>query len=289
MNATPPRVALVGYAALDHPIQLDGGFRPHWTTPIRHRGHGVWPRPGGCHFYAGMPIARTAAHTSLVTWIGDDDFGAKYREYCIERGMATDGIAVVENGATPLCFLVYEDDGGCACLIDFGMAGREVVTAAQEAVLAAADYVCMTVAPAAASWRALEVVRPDAVVAWVTKNDPTSFTPDLRRALAARARYIFCNAKELGWVQDALGNKLGDRVIVQTNGAQEVLIYSASGTVALPVSPIDAQDLTGAGDTLAGGTLAAIIAGEEDIVRATQAGIEAATALLRTRTTSHNQ
>lgn len=41
------RIALVGYASLDHPIQLDGVYRPHWTTPIRHRGGGAWPRAGG--------------------------------------------------------------------------------------------------------------------------------------------------------------------------------------------------------------------------------------------------
>lgn len=286
MSGTPTRVALVGYAALDHTIQLAGPFRSHWTTPIRHRGNGSWPRPGGCHFYAGMPIARSGAHTSLVTWIGDDDFGDQYRRHCLDMGMAEDGIAVVENGATPLCFLVYEDDGACACLIDFGMAGRETVTSRQEAVLSSADFVCMTVAPATASQRALELIRPDATVAWVTKNDPASFTPALRLSLAKRARYIFCNAKELSWVEEALNGDLGDRMIVQTNGSGEVRVHRAGDTVVLPVTPIDARDTTGAGDTLAGGTLAAILGGETDIVRATQMGIAAAAALLNTRTHS---
>lgn len=283
MTPTGARVALVGYASLDHSIQLAGPYRPHWTTPIRSRGQGSWPRPGGCHFYAAMPIARAGAHTSLVTWVGDDDFGARYQGHCRAANMATDGIAVVENGATPLCFLVYEDDGACACLIDFGMAGRETVTTAQEAVLASADLVCMTVAPESASRRALEVIRPDAIVAWVTKNDPASFTPDLRRSLARRSRYIFCNATELGWVEDALAGARGERVIVQTNGGGEVIVHSRAGKVSLPVSPIEAGDTTGAGDTLAGGTLASILSGETDIVRATEAGIAAAAQLLRGR------
>lgn len=283
MTVPISRVALVGYAALDHSIQLAGRYRPHWTTPIRQRGRGSWPRPGGCHFYAGMPIARTGAYTSLVTWVGDDGFGSQYSGHCRAAGMVTDGIAIVEDGATPLCFLVYENDGACACLIDFGMAGREAVTAEQEAVLASADLVCMTVAPAAASRRALEIIRPDAIVAWVTKNDPASFTPDLRRSLARRSRYIFCNATELGWVEEALADEWGDRIIVQTNGAAEVIVHSAAGKVSLPVLPIETGDTTGAGDTLAGGTLASILSGEADIVRATEAGIAAAAGLLRER------
>lgn len=283
MTAAPPRVALVGYAALDHPIQLAGQFRSHWTTPIRHRGVGPWPRPGGCHFYAGMPIARAGADAALVTWIGDDALGAQYRGHCTAQGMSDAGMAVIEGGDTPLCFLVYEEDGACACLIDFGLSGRETVTPAQAGVLAAADLVCMTVAPPQAAEQALSLTRPDAVIAWVTKNDPASFPPHFRQQLASRARYIFCNALELPWVDEALGGDRGDRIIVQTNGAGEVLVHEQTRTTPIAVNPIDARDTTGAGDTLAGGTLAALIAGENDILRAVEAGVSAAADLLRPR------
>jgi ribokinase len=283
MTGAPTRAALVGYAAMDHPIQLAGQFRSHWTTPIRHRGGGPWPRPGGCHFYAGMPIARTGADTTLVTWIGDDALGAQYRGHCTAQGMSDTGMAVIEGGNTPLCFLVYEDDGACACLIDFGLAGREAVTPAQADVLAAADFVCMTVAPPQAAEQALSLTRPDAVIAWVTKNDPASFPPHFRAQLASRARYIFCNARELPWVDEALGGDRGDRIIIQTNGAGEVLVHEKTRTTPIAVSPIDARDTTGAGDTLAGGTLAALIAGETDILRAVEAGVSAAADLLRPR------
>ncbi|WP_287458693.1 carbohydrate kinase family protein [Sphingomonas sp.] len=278
------RIALVGYASLDHPIQLDGVYRPHWTTPIRHRGGGAWPRAGGCHYYAALPIARAGMRPSLVTWIGDDEFGALYRRQCVAAGIADDGMAVVADGATPLCFLVYEDNGACACLIDFGMAGRETVTPEQEKVLTAADLVCLTVAPPAASRHALDLVRPDATLAWVTKNDPVSFPPRLRDTIADRSRIIFCNKRELAWVDEALGGAIGDRTIVETNGASEITVHRAQGEVTIPVSPVAVTDTTGAGDTLAGGTLAAIAAGETDIIAAVHAGAAAARDLLRQRT-----
>jgi ribokinase len=283
MTGVHARVALVGYASVDHPMQLAGQFRSHWTTPIRHRGSGPWPRPGGCHFYAGMPVARTGADTALVTWIGDDALGEQYRGHCVAQGMSDAGMAIVESGNTPLCFLVYEDDGACACLIDFGLAGREEVTQAQAAVLAAADFVCMTVAPPRAAEQALSLTRPDAIIAWVTKNDPASFPTQFRAALAQRARYIFCNARELAWVDEALDGDRGDRIIIQTNGAEQVLVHERTSTTAITVQPIDARDTTGAGDTLAGGTLAALIAGETDIRRAVEAGVSAAADLLRPR------
>ncbi len=277
------RIALVGYASLDHPIQLEGAYRPHWTTPIRHRGGGVWPRAGGCHYYAALPIARAGVRPSLVTWVGDDDFGALYRRQCLVEGIADDGMAVVANGTTPLCFLVYEDDGACACLIDFGMAGREAVTPEQEAILEAVDLICLTVAPPAATRRALELVRPEATLAWVTKNDPQSFPPDLRAAIARRSRYIFSNKRELAWVEEALGGAPGERIIIETNGASDVRIHRGGHIVSIPVSPVDATDTTGAGDTLAGGTLAALAAGETDIIAAVRAGVAAAGDLLRQR------
>ena len=51
----------------------------------------------------------------------------------------------------------------------------------------------------------------------------------------------------------------------------------------LDVQALEVHDPSGAGDTLAGGALAAVLAGETDPQRIAQAGIEAPTALLDAR------
>lgn len=273
---------LVGYAALEYAVQLDGAFRGDWTVPIKHRHDDPWPRPGGCHFYAARPIAQAGGAPALVSWIGEDELGALYRRYCEEHGIGTQGLAVMP-GTTPLCILVYQPDGSCGCLIDFGMSSRSVITADQEKLIAEADLVCVTVGPAPAVARALELLRPQATVAWITKNDPASFTPEIRRTLAQRADVIFCNVRERAWVDEVRATRPVGQAIVQTSGAGSVQVHQSGRVTELAVSAVPARDTTGAGDTLAGGTLAALLAGEPDVVVAVRAGIDAAHALLKQR------
>ncbi len=276
------RAVLVGYAALEYAVQLEGAFRADWTTPIGHRHKDPWPRPGGCHFYAAMPIAGAGGTADLVTWIGDDELGSLYLACCERSGIGAGGVASIP-GATPLCFLVYQPDGSCGCLIDFGMSSRATITAKQERLIAAADLVCITVGPADALARALERIRPETTVAWITKNDPASFIPSLRRTLAERADFIFCNARERAWVDEVNVTRPVGQVIVQTGGAGAVQIDQSGRVFTLAVDALAARDTTGAGDTLAGGTLSAILQGESDIVKAVQAGIDAAHRLLMKR------
>lgn len=280
------KVALTGYASLDYPIILAGAFKANWTTEIRQRPPDGWPRPGGCHFYAALPLVRRGFDTSLVTWVGTDDMGHLYRRCCASQGISLDACAEITEGATPVCFLVYQADGSCACLIDFGFSGRETLTAVQEQHLRDSDLVCITVGPSATTARALEIVRPDATVAWISKNDPNSFTPEICRALGQRARFIFCNAQERRRIDDCALDRPEDQVVVETRGAGAVTIHHRNQVINIPVQPVAVLDTTGAGDTLAGGTLAAIAAGETDLSAAVVAGISAARELLEPRAQS---
>ena len=283
------RSVFLGYAALEYAVQLEGEFRADWTTPIRHRHHHPWPRPGGCHFYAAAPVARAGGAPELITWVGDDEMGTRYRACCSDQGIGVEGIVSIVDGATPLCFLVYQADGSCGCLIDFGMSARAAMTAEQERLVAAAELICITVGPAAASLRALELIRPAATVAWITKNDPVSFVPSLRETLARRADFIFCNGKERAWVDEVTGDRPPHQAIIQTAGAGSVKVFRAGVVTTLSVDPLTTPDTTGAGDTLAGGTLAALSSGETDIVRAVQQGIDAAHGLLGGRPGAHSK
>lgn len=277
------RSVFIGYAALEYAVQLDGAFRADWTTPIRQRHKQPWPRPGGCHFYAAAPVAGAGGAPTLVTWIGDDAMGALYRSCCSDQGIGLEGVVSIPDGATPLCFLIYQPDGSCGCLFDAGMSGRAAITPEQERLIAAADVVCVTVGPAAASMRAMELIRPEATVAWITKNDPASFIPPLREMLARRAGFIFCNARERAWVDEVTANRPAGQVIIQTGGTRDVQIHRSGSVTNVAVNALATHDTTGAGDTLAGGTLAAILRGETDVVRAVREGIDAAYKLLSGR------
>ena len=279
------RVAVIGYASIDFPAVLDGFFSGDRTVMIRHRPADAFPRPGGCPLYVARPIAGEGIDVSIVTWVGADHHGELFVSWTEADGVGVEAIATIEPGNTPVCFMIYQQDGSCGCLFDPGMLGRETLTDRQKEVIAAADLLCVTVGPPGIACEALALVDGDCRVAWVMKNDPLSYPIELRTALAARADYIFCNRQEREWVDEGLAETARQRrpVIVETAGGDAVRAERNGIEVRMDVEPLSFDDASGAGDTLAGGCLAALLAGESDLRTVVASGIDAAASLLRER------
>ncbi|WP_446830168.1 carbohydrate kinase family protein [Candidatus Foliamicus sp.] len=279
------KVAVIGYASIDFPAVLDGFFAGDRTVMIRQRPADAFPRPGGCPLYVALPIAGQGISVSLVTWVGSDAHGELFVSWTRDGGVGVKGIATVDPGNTPVCFVIYQKDGSCGCLFDPGMLGRETLTATQEELIANAEMLCVTVGPPDIAREALSLISAECLVAWVMKNDPLSYPEDLRVALGERADWIFCNHQEREWVYKARAATAGRprQVIVETAGGDAVTAQRGEKTVRVDVEPISFDDASGAGDTLAGGCLAAVIAGESDLRAVTAAGVNAAASLLRGR------
>ena len=279
------RVAVIGYASIDFPAVLDGFFAGDRTVMIKQRPADAFPRPGGCPLYVARPIADKGITVSIVTWVGADHHGELFASWTEQDGVGVEGIATIEPGDTPVCFMIYQQDGSCGCLFDPGMLGRESLTEKQKALIAGADLLCVTVGPPDIAKQALGLIDDQCKVAWVMKNDPLSFPKKLRAALASRADYIFCNRQEREWVDEALAETQSRRqpMIVETAGGNAVMAQRNNDAVRAEVETLSFDDASGAGDTLAGGCLAAIVAGESDLRSVVSSGINAAAALLRGR------
>ncbi len=275
------QVIVAGYASLDYALLLETPARPGWTSRILSRSREQWPRPGGCPYYVANAMAQDGLAASVVTWIGDDAMGNVYRQQCQSSGIGIGGIGITEGGSTLTSILAYQQDGDCACLVDFGNVDMQASTR-QLALAKAAQLACFTVGPPEAGLALLQAVRDDAAVAWVAKNDAESFPQALRRQLGQRAQYIFCNAAERPWIDEAIAGRPTPPLIVQTNGEQPVLLDHGGQTAQVPVQPLVIADATGAGDTLAGATLAALVRGCAPPA-AVAAGCSAAHALLSHR------
>jgi ribokinase len=279
------KAVAIGYASMDYPAVLDGYFQPDRTVLIKQRPTDSFPRPGGSSLYVARPLAATACKTAIITWVGDDGAGELFHSYASRDGIDTSGIAVVGSGATPVCFLLYQQDGSCGCCFDPGFLGKEFLSKEQAELIKAADLVCITVGPPDIGMQVMmELVSDDAAVAWVAKNDPKSYPERLRLMLGERADYIFCNVSERGWIDSALLNRKRPRpLIVETNSAEPVNVEWGRRIDHLDVPRLSFNDASGAGDTLAGGCLAAIVEGETDAIQIAAAGIAAAARLLRQR------
>lgn len=278
------RVAVVGYASLDYVVRLDTAPRPDRTSTILSRA-ADWPRLGGAPAYVAAALAAGGvSDVTAVSWVGDDREGERYRMSLANRGLSAEGIGL-RPGRTPVCILAYEPDGGCHCLYDPGLRREPAMDRRQRTLIAAADALCITVGPAGVTREALALARADASVAWVVKADPRAVPRDLAQALATRADVIIFSRGEAAFIEHALkraNHAIRRPVVVETRGRREVALKQGSEIDVVPVDPIEIDDPTGAGDTFAGGFLAARLTGA-DPATALRAGVAAARAMLAER------
>ena len=106
------RIVVTGYASLDYVVRLDGVPEANRTTRIIERT--AWPRLGG-----GPGLRRRGAgrgrreEGDAVTWIGKDPAGETWLASLGEAGVSPEGVAINNEGRTPVSVLAYQPDGGC--------------------------------------------------------------------------------------------------------------------------------------------------------------------------------
>jgi len=282
---TKIRAVTTGFATVDYSIELAEQFNGTGTRTIRHTAADAWPRAGGAALYASKQLVRKGIASAPVTWIGSDAGGEAYQAACAAANVPTDGLHVLREATTATCFLIYQPDGDYGCLFQPPKVEPRSLTAAQRDLLTGAEFVLLAVGPPALAGEILAAISPSAIVAWVAKTDHAAYPPPVRRAYAGRANYIFCNAGEREFVNASFDTapKPG-QVIIETRGGDGVLVQMHGQEIIVPVAEsIETPDTTGAGDTLAGATMAAILTGEDDLEVAIAAGIAQSAELLRSR------
>jgi hypothetical protein len=91
-------------------------------------------------------------------------------------------------------------------------------------------------------------VSPDARVAWIFKDDPACFPPDLAARLAGRADVVFCNAGERAWLEMSRSSpRPAGQILFETRGADGVLIEDGPERFEQPVALVRVNDATGRG------------------------------------------
>ena len=247
-------LCVTGYASIDYVMNLDSALSSDQTS-IGQRVDAAWPRLGGCPAYIALAAKKLARDVVPVTWIGDDAHGQKFISNLTQRNIDTRGVCVVRDARSPSAVLLYQPDGSCACVYDPALAGQERLSADQRATIAGATHICLSVGPPQLSNEIIALANPDARFYWAVKKDTTCFNPDICRILSARADVIFCSASERDML-DATS-----AVVVQTLGSKGVLIETGGSTLTVPVDALTVRDTTGAGDSFAGGYIAAEMSG----------------------------
>lgn len=280
------RIAITGHASLDHVAMLDDAPGAGRTTTILRRPRDAWPRLGGSPAYVAAALVGAGLPDAFpVCWIGSDAEGADYRAQLARRNIPDAGVAIVDRMRTPVAVLAYEPDGGCICLYDPGSAEGSALSQRQRELLSASDWVCVTVGPRSATEAAMDCIGDDTGLAWVVKNDPRSMPIALAARIAARADLIIASKAERAFLHEAISATMlrPETIVIETQGGSGAMLTREGKETFVDALTIEVGDPTGAGDTFAGGVIAALATGERDPAAILSAGHHAAAALLSAR------
>ena len=280
---TSPKLLAVGGAHVDRRGQVSGIFVPGASNP-----GSMAEEVGGGVFNALRNAVNRGIAASLLSVRGGDGAGDMVARAIAASGI-TDLSAVFLDRATPSYTALLDRDGEViAGLADMGLyesafARQLSRSKAREAVAAADAVLTDANVPAQAIARLVATARGKPVFAIAISPAKVG---RLAESLAG-VSCLFMNRAEAsslsGLPRDAsaiaLAEKLtalGLRSGVVTAGAQPVVGFDAGGVFSVvPPVPATVADVTGAGDALAGVTIAAIMRGR-DLRAALREGIAAA-------------
>ncbi len=272
-------LAATGYASIDYVVGLAGEIVVDQTTLVRSRDPANWPRAGGCPVYVAAAVADAGHKAHAICWVGSDGAGDWFRQELASKGVDIAGVATMAERCSPTAILAYQSDQGCACLFDPAFPGEERLDTRQERILRAASHICITVGPPHLITEILRCRAKSVRLYWVLKRDLHAFPVTLRDELSSQADVIFCNASE----RDLIGRTAHDAIIVQTGDGNRITMQAGDRRDILEVARLEVSDTTGAGDTLAGGFIAAEMAAISDPIEALRRGILSARRLLMAR------
>lgn len=259
---TDQSLCAVGYASLDHKFRTRPFEGVGRTTLIERVVHQGQPESGAVAYFA-QAAARHGLSTDVVTWVGEDDLGARFVESVAAAGVHTRGVSR-RGSRTPSTYMFYPAARDEITFYDVGEVDS-TLTGTQRDVFAAADAVILGICAEQSAWAALEEISDAATVMWAVKGDAQSMTPKLAGRLAERAQLITYSASEIDFLLSHCELDLArvarrENLVVETRGSAGVhyLLRGESHTTG-PVQPLIVSDQTGAGDTFAGSLMARIV------------------------------
>ncbi|HTT93999.1 MAG TPA: PfkB family carbohydrate kinase [Solirubrobacterales bacterium] len=293
MSAAARGLAVVGAINVDLVVSSERLPRAGETVV----GDGPRSFGGGKGANAAVAAARAGAEVVLVGAVGDDQTGAETLARLAAEGVDVGGVARLGEVPTGVALIVVDAAGENQIAVGAGAngaLGADAVRTALEPRIAALGCVLVsTEIPDDAVLAAVDVAAAAGVRCVLNPAPPTAA---VERSVP-RGPLLTPNAGELADLLRRLGegapagevpgparalSRLSGAPVIVTRGGDGVLIADADELTELPAPTADVIDTTGAGDTF-NGVLAARLAAGDDLRRAAELAVAAASISVGTR------
>lgn len=260
----------IGGAVVDRKLHLLAPAVPATSNPARSA-----TASGGVARNVAENLLRLGVEVALVSRVGADDAGSALLAHLSGLGVGVQGVTVVPGAATAQYVAVLDPAGDLV----IGVADMGVLDGVGPADVDAAW-------PSPPAWVVADCNLSRAALAEVLARSRTTGVPvavdavstpkvaRLPRDLTGIA-VLFCNHDEAAALLAAHGRdtggddaqlalrlrEAGAGAVVLTRGADGVVLADTGGAGTVPACPATAVDVTGAGDALVAGTVAALAAG----------------------------
>ena len=268
----PKKVLLLGGLLIDRYVVTTHYPAPGGDTLIQEE----FLRTGGCPFNVAKTLQALGAEPVLYSALTDDEMAKVLRRTMEEEGLSREGLYSLPGQHTGYCMIVLDRVGERTFFTFRGCEGHFDPARVTEALRREAAAVFVTgIYLLYPQWSRLAVdfLEEMAGAGVPVLFDPGSLLgemdPVLLRRAAEAADILTPNRWERREMERILGVSdlprwalgRGARCVAETRGAEGAVLYTADGVVEIPACPARAVDTTGAGDSFAGGLLAAMLEG----------------------------
>ena len=277
-------IVLVGAAHLDRLGQTDAPAKAESSNPGSFRN-----TVGGAALNVASTLAALDCEVLLISCVGDDATGRDVRAELAQRGVNTE-ITTLPDQRTATYTAIVNNDGDLV----IGLADMEVYNHFP------AHAATRTIQKLEAEdWLLIDANLPEDLIATLVDTAPCKIAAmTVSSAKAKRLSIVldkidllFTNRTEvsalLGLPDTSSPHELvtgmntqGVKAVVMTNGADDLHVLNGNTFDVIPISPVAASDVTGAGDALTAGCLYEVMAAKP-LKQAVKTGISAAKAVLQ--------
>ena len=293
MNGPAGGLAVVGAINVDRVVTSERLPRAGETVV----GEGPRSFGGGKGANAAVAAARAEAEVVLVGAVGADQTGEETLERLTAEGVDVTAVARLADAPTGVALIVVDAAGENQIAVGAGANGALGADAVRGALEPRIDALgCVLVSTEIPDEAVLAAVEVAAAAGVRCVLNPAPPTPAVEQSVP-RGALLTPNVGELEDLLDRLGegsgapevaeraialSRLSGAPVIVTRGGDGVLIVDGEDVTELPAPKAEVVDTTGAGDTF-NGVLAARLAAGDDLRRAAELAVAAASISVGTR------